>query len=84
MGVIGLDYGAVKLIAEALDIRFDISILRKLRMLETEVLKSLNRETNEKGSARNEFCRACRAAKKNVDCAHCDTSRITVEVLEKS
>ncbi|GAB6270515.1 MAG: hypothetical protein STSR0003_03550 [Smithella sp.] len=80
-GVIGLDYNAAAMIAGVIEIEFDKVVLRKLRVLEQSVLKGIHdkqvdRPHNDPKSA---FCRACRVAKKNVDCSTCNIDQIIVK-----
>lgn len=80
-GVIGLDYNAAAMIAGVIEIEFDKVVLRKLRVLEQSVLKGIHdkqvdRPHNDPKSA---FCRACRVAKKNVDCSTCNIDKIIVK-----
>ena len=80
-GVIGLDYNAAAMIAGVIEIEFDKVVLRKLRVLEQSVLKGIHdkqvdRPHNDPKSA---FCRACRVAKKNVDCSNCNIDQIIVK-----
>jgi len=77
-GVIGLDYNAAALISKTLEIPFDKVVFRKLRLLEMRVLIPAIKK--QKGSSRDnpqqDFCRACRAAKKNLDCSTCNVNEI--------
>jgi len=77
-GVIGLDYNAAAMIASVIEIEFDKVVFRKLRVLEQSVLrgihdKQVDRPHNDPKSA---FCRACRVAKRNVDCSTCNIGAI--------
>jgi hypothetical protein len=80
-GVIGLDYSTVAMIAEVTEITFDKVTLRKLRVLEGCVLQGIYGK--QKGQAANDpksaFCRACRTAKRNLDCSTCNVDGISTE-----
>ncbi len=80
-GVIGLDYNAAAMIAGVIEIEFDKVILRKLRVLERSVLKGINekQENRRQKDPKSAFCRACRVAKKNLDCSSCNTDQIVVK-----
>jgi len=80
-GVIGLDYNAAAMIAGVIEIEFDKVILRKLRALERSVLKGIHekQDAGKQNDPKSAFCRACRAAKKNVDCSTCNIDQIVVK-----
>jgi hypothetical protein len=80
-GVIGLDYNAAAMIAGVIEIEFDKVVLRKLRVLEQSVLKGIHDKQDDRphNDPKSAFCRACRVAKKNVDCSTCNIDQIIVK-----
>lgn len=79
-GIIGLDYGAVSLLAGTLELPFDQVVYRKLHALEMVVLKGVwekqEKESRAPSDPKSAYCRACRAVKKNRDCSTCNTETI--------
>ncbi len=71
-GPIGLDYPAVFAVADRIEIEVDTSTFRKIRHLEILTLEGMR----EKNVERRKFCQACRAARKDKNCASCDKETI--------
>ena len=74
MGVIGLDYPAVFLVADKLDIDVDHVMLHKIQAMEQAAL--LNQRDKDKADIPG-YCKICANAGRNTDCATCDLSKIT-------
>jgi len=69
MGLVGLDYPAVALVAELLEIDFDSVMIKKIGAMEREVLGS-------KQSDVPEYCQACISSKNNTTCSTCDLTTV--------
>ena len=70
MGLIGLDYPAVEMVAGKLDIEFDATTMKKIAAIEREVLKEQGRKEPVKSIS--DYCASCAAAGRNTDCSTCD------------
>ena len=73
MGMVGLDYTAVALVAEKLDLTFCGMTLKRIAALEREVLSS---QGNKGASDVPEYCLACSTAGNNTDCSTCDLTKV--------
>lgn len=72
----GLDYASVFQVAGILGICVDEGMLHMIRALERNYLRMVHKVK----SPEDEFCRACRKAKKD----HCETCSKEITVEEKS
>lgn len=73
MGMIGLDYAAVALVAEKMELDFCGQTLKRIAALEREVLSS---QSDKRASDIPEYCLACATAGNNTDCATCDLTKV--------